>query len=162
MERHTQLCLVFLPTLLSCSNCFFPALQQNRAQSRLLYLLHKESKSKGRVTVHNPSGPPSWSLSRSQCIMMQIGVLPLPLDRMLHCPSQGYPPPPAFLQASLKIRWYPFILLGGERLKVSCPRTQHIDLPDLEHRPLATASPNKGTTLRTKDVNTMLVKGSLS
>ena len=31
--------LVFLPTLLSCSSRFLRALQQNRAQSRLLYLL---------------------------------------------------------------------------------------------------------------------------
>ena len=44
---------------------------------------------------------------------------------------------------------------------MSCPRTQHIDLPGLKNGPLATASPNKGTTLRTKDVNTVLEKGSL-
>ena len=39
MGRNTRLRLVFLPTLLSCSNRFLRALQQNRAQSRLLYLL---------------------------------------------------------------------------------------------------------------------------
>ena len=39
--RNTRLRLVFLPTLLSCSNRFLRALQRNRAQSRLLYLLNK-------------------------------------------------------------------------------------------------------------------------
>ena len=39
--RNTRLRLVFLPTLLSCSNRFLRALQQNRAHSRLLYLLIK-------------------------------------------------------------------------------------------------------------------------
>ena len=37
--RNTRLRLVFPPTLLSCSCRFLRALQQNRAQSRLLYLL---------------------------------------------------------------------------------------------------------------------------
>ena len=37
--RNTRRSRVFLPTLLSCSNRFLRALQQNRAQSRLLYLL---------------------------------------------------------------------------------------------------------------------------
>ena len=32
--------LVFLSSLISCSSCFLRALQQNRAQSRLLYLLN--------------------------------------------------------------------------------------------------------------------------
>ena len=32
---------MFPPTLLSCSSRFLRALQQNRAQSRLLYLLNK-------------------------------------------------------------------------------------------------------------------------
>ena len=39
--RNTRLRLVFLPTLLSCSSRFLRALKQNRAQSRLLYLLNK-------------------------------------------------------------------------------------------------------------------------
>ena len=38
--RNTRLRLVFPPTLLSCSSRFLRALQQNRAQSRLLYLLN--------------------------------------------------------------------------------------------------------------------------
>ena len=45
--RNTRLRLVFSPTLLSCSSRFLSALQQNRAQSRLLYLLnstHKKEK----------------------------------------------------------------------------------------------------------------------
>ena len=37
--RNTRLRVVFPPTLLSCSSRFLRALQQNRAQSRLLYLL---------------------------------------------------------------------------------------------------------------------------
>ena len=37
--RNTRTRLIFLPTLLSCSNRFLSALQQNSAQSRLLYLL---------------------------------------------------------------------------------------------------------------------------
>ena len=37
MRRNTRLLLVFVPTLLSCSSRFLRALQQNRAQSRLLY-----------------------------------------------------------------------------------------------------------------------------
>ena len=37
--RNTRLRLVFPPILLSCSSRFLRALQQNRAQSRLLYLL---------------------------------------------------------------------------------------------------------------------------
>ena len=44
--RNTRLRLVFLPTLLKCSSRFefLSALQQNRAQSRLLYLFYnKES-----------------------------------------------------------------------------------------------------------------------
>ena len=41
VERNTRLRLVFLPTLLSCSSRFLSALYQNRAQSRLLYLLIK-------------------------------------------------------------------------------------------------------------------------
>ena len=41
MGTNTLLRLVFLPTLLSCSNGFLRALQQNRAHSRLLYLLIK-------------------------------------------------------------------------------------------------------------------------
>ena len=55
-----------------------------------------------------------------------LGVLLLLLDGMLvHCRL-----PPAFHQVSLTVRWYPFLLLGGERLcesKVSCPRTQNND-----------------------------------
>ena len=39
--RNTLLRHVFLPTLLSCSNHFLRALQQNRACSRLLYFLIK-------------------------------------------------------------------------------------------------------------------------
>ena len=39
MGRNTRRSLVFLPTLLSCSSRFLSALQQNRAQSRLLYIL---------------------------------------------------------------------------------------------------------------------------
>ena len=39
--RNTRIRLVFLPTLLSCSRRFLRALKQNRAQSRLLYLLNK-------------------------------------------------------------------------------------------------------------------------
>ena len=35
-EKHCWLCLVFLTTLLLCSSCFLDALQQDRAQSRLL------------------------------------------------------------------------------------------------------------------------------
>ena len=45
--RNTRLRLVFPPTLLSCSSHLLSALQQNRAQSRLLYLLnstHKKEK----------------------------------------------------------------------------------------------------------------------
>ena len=52
-------------------------------------------------------------------------------------PSQGYPP--TFYQASLTLCLYPFILLSGERhceSMVSCPRTQHMDWPGLEPRPL--------------------------
>ena len=37
-----RLRLVFLPTLLSCSSRFLRALQQNRAQSRLLYLFYNK------------------------------------------------------------------------------------------------------------------------
>ena len=37
--RNNRLRLVFSPTLLSCSSHFLRALQQNRVQSRLLYLL---------------------------------------------------------------------------------------------------------------------------
>ena len=37
-----RLRLVFFPTVLSCSCRFLRALQQNRAQSRLLYLLDME------------------------------------------------------------------------------------------------------------------------
>ena len=40
--RNTRLRLVFTPTLLSCSSRFLRALQQNRAQSRLLYLLNNK------------------------------------------------------------------------------------------------------------------------
>ena len=40
MERNTRIRFVFLPTLLSCSNRFPCALQQNRTQPRLLYLLN--------------------------------------------------------------------------------------------------------------------------
>ena len=50
-------------------------------------------------------------------------------------PSHGYPP----YQASLTLCLYPFILLSGERhceSMVSCPRTQHMDWPGLEPRPL--------------------------
>ena len=39
MGRNTRRSRVFLPTLLSYSSSFLSALQQNRAQSRLLYLL---------------------------------------------------------------------------------------------------------------------------
>ena len=39
MGRNTRRSRVFLPTLLSYSSNFLSALQQNRAQSRLLYLL---------------------------------------------------------------------------------------------------------------------------
>ena len=46
--RNTRLRLVFPPTLLSCSSRFLRALQQNRAQSRLLYLLSINFK--GRIT----------------------------------------------------------------------------------------------------------------
>ena len=38
----TRLRLMFLTTLLSCFRRFLPALQQNRAQSRLLYLLNRK------------------------------------------------------------------------------------------------------------------------
>ena len=38
--RNTRLHFVFLPTLLPYSSCFLRALQQNRAQSGLLYLLN--------------------------------------------------------------------------------------------------------------------------
>ena len=38
-KQLEQLRLVFLPTLISCSSRFLRALQRNRAQSRLLYLL---------------------------------------------------------------------------------------------------------------------------
>ena len=37
--RNTRIHLVFLPTLLSCFSRFLRALQQNRQQTRLLYLL---------------------------------------------------------------------------------------------------------------------------
>ena len=40
MGKNTRLRLVFSPTLLSCSTRFLRALQQNTAQSRLLYLLN--------------------------------------------------------------------------------------------------------------------------
>ena len=40
VERNTRIRFVFLPTLLSCSNRFLCALQQNRTQLRLLYLLN--------------------------------------------------------------------------------------------------------------------------
>ena len=36
-----ELCLPFLFTLLSCASCFVCTLHQNRAQSRLLYLLNR-------------------------------------------------------------------------------------------------------------------------
>ena len=39
VERNTCLRLVFPPTPLSCYRRFLRALQQNRAQSRILYLL---------------------------------------------------------------------------------------------------------------------------
>ena len=39
MGRNTRLGLVFLPIFLECSSRFLRALKQNRAQSRLLYLL---------------------------------------------------------------------------------------------------------------------------
>ena len=40
MERNTRIRFMFLPTLLSCFNRFLCALQQNRTQPRLLYLLN--------------------------------------------------------------------------------------------------------------------------
>ena len=40
--RNTRLRLVFPPTLLLCSSRFLRTLQQNRAQSRLLYLLIRD------------------------------------------------------------------------------------------------------------------------
>ena len=39
--RNTRRSRVFLPTLCSCSNRFMRALQQSRAQSRVLYSLSK-------------------------------------------------------------------------------------------------------------------------
>ena len=39
VERNTLIRLMFTPTILSCSSHFLCALQQKRAQSRLLYLL---------------------------------------------------------------------------------------------------------------------------
>ena len=41
VRRNTRLRLVFLPTILSCSSRFLRALQPNRAQLRLLYLLNR-------------------------------------------------------------------------------------------------------------------------
>ena len=41
VERNTRLCPIFLPTLFSCSSRFLRGLQQNIAQSRLLYLLSR-------------------------------------------------------------------------------------------------------------------------
>ena len=41
VERNTRLCPIFLPTLFSCSSHFLRGLQQNIAQSRLLYLLSR-------------------------------------------------------------------------------------------------------------------------
>lgn len=44
-------CSLFLTTLVLCSSCFLHALQQNRAQSRLLYLLSMgNSRGYGSVT----------------------------------------------------------------------------------------------------------------
>ena len=40
MGRNTRRSRVFLPTLLSCSSRFLRALQQKKAQTRLLYLLN--------------------------------------------------------------------------------------------------------------------------
>ena len=57
-------------------------------------------------------------------------IIILPPSWMVASLSQGYPPPPAFHQASLKDCRYPFIFLDGERHCESylfCPRTQHID-----------------------------------
>ena len=65
-------------------------------------------------------GPPSRSLSRFPGSMKGLGVLLLP-PRKDNNPSQVYPS--AFQQASLKIHWYSFIRLGGEKhweSKVSC------------------------------------------
>ena len=41
-RNSLRLRLVFLPTLLSCSSRLLRALQQNRAQSRLLYLVQHD------------------------------------------------------------------------------------------------------------------------
>lgn len=47
---------MFLPELLSCSGCLLLALQQNRAQSRLLYLLNnKKTKIKKHVRLFTHS-----------------------------------------------------------------------------------------------------------
>ena len=47
--------------------------------------------------------------------------------------------PSSIHQASLTIRWYPFVLLGGERhceREVFFPKTQHIDPASLKPTPL--------------------------
>ena len=49
--RNTRLRLMFPPTLLSCSNRFLRAPQQNRAQPRLLYLLNSVEEGKECVEL---------------------------------------------------------------------------------------------------------------
>ena len=83
VERNTRLRLVFLPTLLSCYRRFLGDLQQNRAQSRLLYLLIKilsygwqsiRLKSSNRLGISSrhgktiPKGDNTWEKGTLICI----------------------------------------------------------------------------------------------
>ena len=60
--------------------------------------------------VLKPTSPPNRTFF--PCNMKRLGVL-LPPPGWDASPSQGYPP--AFHHASLTIRQYPYLLLGGER-----------------------------------------------
>ena len=64
-----------------------------------------------------------WCLTPVSVAWSDRSIAILPLDGML---VQLTKVPPAFCQVVLTVRWYPVILLGGERHcknKVSCPRT---------------------------------------